>query len=128
MYFLSTAALAPSPTRTITSTEPSPAHPKRKLETTVSTENAIEKKREKPLDQLRLDPSKMSINEETELSQDPVRRETEVVEISPNSLLVAAPVDDGSEPVAIVVPMPGDLKDLNKIEEMCDELCNESPK
>lgn len=120
--------MAPSPTRTITSTEPSPAHPKRKLETTVSTENAVEKKREKPLDQLRLDPSKMSINEEIETNQDSVRPESEIVEISSNSLLSVAPVDDVSEPVASAVSMPGELKDLNKIEEMCDELCNESPK
>lgn len=124
--------MAPSPTRTITSTEPSPAHPKRKLETTVSTENAVEKKREKPLDQLRLDPSKMSINEEIEMSGDSVQPEPEPVEISPNSLESAVPVEAATEPIveaANVLPIPQvELKDLNKIEEMCDELCNESPK
>ncbi len=123
--------MAPSPTRTITSTEPSPAHPKRKLETTVSTENAVEKKREKPLDQLRLDPSKMSINEEVEITPESVQSEPEV-EISSSSLAAAPAVlsEPASEPmIASVLPVPGvELKDLNKIEEMCDELCNESPK
>lgn len=58
------AALAPSPTRTITPSE-SPAQPKRKLETTQSTENAIgiAKKKEKPTDQLKCNPSKVAINE-----------------------------------------------------------------
>ncbi|XP_059612085.1 serine-rich adhesin for platelets isoform X2 [Phlebotomus argentipes] len=47
------AALMPSPTRTITPAE-SPAQPKRKLETTVSMENATgAKKKEKPTDNLR---------------------------------------------------------------------------
>lgn len=123
------AALAPSPTRTITSTEPSPAHPKRKLETTVSTENAVEKKREKPLDQLRLDPSKMSINEEAEIPPDSVPSEATALESIP------APAVPAVEPAAVPVSDPivtnvlaGELKDLNKIEEMCDELCSESPK
>lgn len=115
------AALAPSPTRTITSTEPSPAHPKRKLETTVSTENAVEKKRDKPLDQLKLDPSKMSINEEIEIGADRVHPEPEVVEIAAHSS-----ADD--QIVASELTTPGDLKDLNKIEEMCDELCNATSK
>lgn len=128
-HSISTAALAPSPTRTITSTEPSPAHPKRKLETTVSTENAVEKKREKPLDQLRLDPSKMSINEEIEIAPDTIQSEPEVVEIPSNSLATVSAAETISEPiVANVLPVPAELKDLNKIEEMCDELCNESPK
>ncbi|KAG4075968.1 hypothetical protein HA402_003794 [Bradysia odoriphaga] len=124
------AALAPSPTRTITSTEPSPAHPKRKLETTVSTENAVEKKREKPLDQLKLDPSKMSINEEIEVGAEPVHPESaESFEVAANSLALAAPTEAVSDPiVSSVSHTPGELKDLNKIEEMCDELCNESLK
>ncbi|GAB0094181.1 mucin-5AC [Sergentomyia squamirostris] len=47
------AALMPSPTRTITPAE-SPAQPKRKLETTVSTENATgAKKKEKPTEHLK---------------------------------------------------------------------------
>uniref|UniRef100_A0A1L8DKU6 Protein kinase domain-containing protein n=1 Tax=Nyssomyia neivai TaxID=330878 RepID=A0A1L8DKU6_9DIPT len=50
------AALMPSPTRTITPAE-SPAQPKRKLETTVSMENATgAKKKEKPTENLKNEP------------------------------------------------------------------------
>lgn len=70
----------------------------------------------------------MSINEEIEVSPDSVRPESEVVEVSTNAPVPAA-TEAVSEPVvASVLPIPAELKDLNKIEEMCDELCNESPK
>lgn len=95
------------------------------METTVSTENAVEKKREKPLDQLKLDPSKMSINEEIELGAE----SAEIVNLSENTLALASPAEAVSDPIfASVMPTAGELKDLNKIEEMCDELCNESLK
>lgn len=105
------AALAPSPTRTITPSE-SPAQPKRKLETTQSTENAIgiAKKKEKPTDQLKCDPSKAAINELME--EDPV-----AIEMTP-------PAPFGSETEMLNVDH---TNNLNAIEDMCNKLLNELP-
>jgi hypothetical protein len=60
----------PSQTRTITPSE-SPVQPKRKLESTVSTENAagLTKKKERPTEKLKIDPSK-SIAEITSAPMD----------------------------------------------------------
>lgn len=99
------AALAPSPTRTITPSE-SPAQPKRKLETTVSTENAIGvfKKKDKPADQIKSDMSMKSVNE--------------IMEIDPESKIeIDQPFDHS--------PIVMDSKNLNAIEEICNELLNE---
>lgn len=69
----------------------------------------------------------MSINEEIEISPESVRPELELVKSS-TTLVSAEPVEALSEPV--VLPLSAEMKDLNKIEEMCDELVmsNESPK
>lgn len=105
------AALAPSPTRTITPSE-SPAQPKRKLETTQSTENAIgiAKKKEKPTDQLKCDPSKAAINELME-------EDLVAIEMTP-------PAPFASETEMLNVDH---TKNLNAIEDMCNKLLNELP-
>lgn len=105
------AALAPSPTRTITPSE-SPAQPKRKLETTQSTENAIgiAKKKEKPTDQLKCDPSKVAINELME-------EDLVAIEMTP-------PPPFASETEMLNVDH---TKNLNAIEDMCNKLLNELP-
>lgn len=98
-------ALMPSPTRTITPSE-SPAQPKRKLESTVSTENATggAKKKERPITDLRSDPSRQSIPEAMEI-------ETEPIPTPP----VAVEKDDKKDKVSV-------KESLKKIEELCDEL------
>ena len=123
------AALAPSPTRTITPSE-SPAQPKRKLETTVSTENAIGvmKKKEKPTDQLKSDPSKLSINEQMEV--DPAEQlaatatpvEQESLKQTSTEYADAVAASTTSDISTVVVDQ---LKNLNAIEEICNELLNE---
>lgn len=107
------AALMPSPTRTITPTEMLAAQqPKRKLETTVSTENATggAKKKEKPPEKLKTDPSKQSIAENMEIDPGIVSSLTQTL------------IRDN------LVPSRTDIsKDLQKIGNMCEELLNELP-
>lgn len=100
------AALAPSPTRTITPSE-SPAQPKRKLETVNSTENAIGiiKKKEKTSDQIAKEPSKLVINETME--------EDVVLESSDPTTPIIENISDDQ------------VQNLNAIEEICNELLNE---
>ena len=95
----------PSPTRTITPSE-SPAQTKRKLESTVSTENATggAKKKERPITDLKSDPSRQSIPEAMEI-------ETESVP-TPQ---VAVEKDEKKDKVSV-------KESLKKIEELCDEL------
>lgn len=89
------AALMPSPTRIMTPAE-SPAQPKRKLEQTVSTENATggAKKKEKPIDPTNA--SKLSIPEHMEVETVTPSLESE-----------------------IAIPQQADLA---KVEKICDEL------
>lgn len=104
------AALAPSPTRTITPYE-SPAQPKRKLENTVSTENVTTiKKREKPSEQLKVDPSKLSIAE---------LMETEPITESP---LSANPLIGEDQ---IMASSKNIAKDFAAVENICNELLTE---
>lgn len=99
------AALMPSPTRIMTPAE-SPAQPKRKLESTISQDNIIAgKKKEKPTEKLRNDPSKMTIPEDMDIES--------VVE---ENL-------ENQQPPEI-------MKNLSAVENMCDELLSlsEAPK
>lgn len=104
------AALAPSPTRTMTPAESPAQQPKRKPETTISSESVIgdtsvgARKREKPSDQLKNTQSKLSISEimdvdesEKELLNDPVTKEKRVEELSSTKL---AEVNDAHDDVA----------------------------
>lgn len=101
------AALAPSPTRTITPSE-SPAQPKRKLETVMSTENAIGiiKKKEKTSDQIVKEPTKLAIHESMD--------EDVIVESINQSAPVAEQINKDQ------------VQNLNAIEEICNELLNET--
>lgn len=99
------AALAPSPTRTITPSE-SPAQPKRKLETTISTENAIgiAKKKEKATDQI-------------------VDSATATIPI--NELVEESMIVGESSPPSETTCNEDQTRDFNAIEGMCDELLND---
>lgn len=111
------AALAPSPTRTITPAE-SPAQPKRKLETTVSSDNAIgivmkKDKMAEQMNELYL-PDKMDI--------DTVPEVLEIVEPTEEQLI------DTSPPIEIARDATIQIKDLNAVDEMINELTVEPPK
>lgn len=103
------AALAPSPTRTITPSE-SPAQPKRKLEMGASTESVlgITSKKEKPTEALRNDPSRTILQE---------AMEEDLVIVEPTVHLPESPAKEAADEEQI--------KNLIAIEEMCDELLNE---
>lgn len=111
------AALMPSPTRTITPQESPMQQSKRKLESTVSTENATggAKKKEKPINEFKDDPSKLSIPEvmeiDKETSSSSVKEEVKENEI-----------EEKSENVQDV------QESLKKIEELCDELMEKTDK
>lgn len=101
----------PSSTRTIIPSEgATSAPPKRKLESTVSTENATggAKKKEKPINDVKCDPTKHSIPEDMEV--DPELQET---------LLEIPPKEEEKENVQ---------ESLKKIEELCDELMEKTDK
>lgn len=103
----------PSPTRTITPQESPMQQPKRKLESTVSTENATggAKKKEKAIsDMIMSDPSKHSIPEVMEV-------EPETPPITPSN------DEDADEPT-----VPDVQESLKKIEELCDELMEKTDK
>lgn len=107
------AAIMPSPTRTITPQESPMQQPKRKLESTVSTENATggAKKKEKAIsDMIMSDPSKHSI--------------PEVMEIEPETPPIT-PSNDGN---ANEPSVPDVQESLKKIEELCDELMEKTDK
>lgn len=103
------AALAPSPTRTITPSE-SPAQPKRKLEMGASTESVlgITSKKEKPTETLRNDPSRTVLQE---------AMEEDLLIVEPTVYLPDSPANEPAD--------EEQLKNLIAIEEMCDELLNE---
>lgn len=117
------AALMPSPTRTITPSESSPAHPKRKLETTVSTENATGavKKKEKPIDKLKPDHSQPVIPEVLDMEHSPSPRPMSVETNKSDTI----PVEQES---AVSTPTAAQdvLLDLQNLENLCDELLQET--
>lgn len=103
----------PSSTRTILPSEgATSAPPKRKLESTVSTENATggAKKKEKPINDVKCDPSKHSIPEVMEVDPEP-QKTPPVVETPPKE----------EEKVNV-------QESLKKIEELCDELMEKTDK
>lgn len=115
----------PSPTRTITPQESPMQQPKRKLESTVSTENATggAKKKEKPIDIIKGDPSKHSIAEVMEIEQELPPTPIE----SPPSPPADA-VNKVNEKETVEPPVPDVQESLKKIEELCDELMEKTDK
>lgn len=120
------AALMPSPTRTITPSETSPSQPKRKLESTVSTENAsgIVGKKGKANDKLKIDNSQSVISEAMAVEGLSPSRPSSASDVTSITTETEA-VDD------LQSANPSDtakdvLKDLQNLENMCDELLQES--
>jgi hypothetical protein len=113
-------AIMPSSTRTITPAEIAAAQPKRKLESTVSTENATggAKKKEKPINDVKCDPSKHSIPEVMEVDPEPQKTPT-----PPTFEAPPPPVDDEKKNENNDVQVS-----LKKIEELCDELMEKTDK
>lgn len=106
----------PSSTRTLLPQELASAQPKRKLESTVSTENATggAKKKEKPINDVKCNPSKHSIPEVMEV--DPETKKTPPIEAAPTK------VEETKESAVDV------QESLKKIEELCDELMEKTDK
>ncbi len=108
----------PSPTRTITPQESPMQQPKRKLESTVSTENATggAKKKEKAISDVKSDPSKHSI--------------AEVMEIEQSSPSIQTPLSENKrkEEERVEPPPPDVQESLKKIGELCDELMEKTDK
>lgn len=102
------AALAPSPTRTITPSE-SPAQPKRKLEMGASTESVlgITSKKDKPTEGLRTDPSRTVLQE---------AMDEDLLIVEPTVQLPDSPSNETTEEEK--------QQAINAI-EMCDELLTE---
>lgn len=113
------AALAPSPTRTITPAE-SPAQPKRKLETTVSTDNAIGIIMKKDKIAERINSNELYLPERMEI--DPVPEVLEIVEPTEEQLINTSP------PIEIARDATVQIKDLIAVDEMVNELIAEPPK
>lgn len=111
----------PSSTRTITPAEIAAAQPKRKLESTVSTENATggAKKKEKPINDIKCDPSKHSIPEVMEVDPEPQKTPT-------------PPAFEAPPPPPVEEEKKAENNDvqvsLKKIEELCDELMEKTDK
>nr|XP_029718055.1 LOW QUALITY PROTEIN: uncharacterized protein LOC109412146 [Aedes albopictus] len=120
------AALMPSPTRTITPSESSPAQPKRKLEPTVSTENATGavKKKEKASDRLKPDKSQPVIPEDMDFEQSPSPRPSSTSEMEALKSDVES-IEQESIPSTPIAAQDV-LEDLQNLENMCDELLQET--
>lgn len=111
----------PSPTRTITPQESPMQQPKRKLESTVSTENATggAKKKEKPISEMIMsDPSKHSIPEVMEVEPETPTKTQETLLPPP-----PPPTQTVEEPA-----VPDVQESLKKIGELCDELMEKTDK
>lgn len=82
------AALAPSPTRTITPSPSAALQVKRKPETTISTESMNgARKRDKPTEQIRNAQSKLSISEVMDVEEnEPVNAKQKIAELSSSTL------------------------------------------
>jgi hypothetical protein len=115
-------AIMPSSTRTITPAEIASVQPKRKLESTVSTENATggAKKKEKPINDIKCDPSKHSIPEVMEVDPEPLKTPSPPTFEAPPP---PASVEDEKKMESIDVQ-----ESLKKIEELCDELMEKTDK
>lgn len=134
------AALAPSPTRTMAPAEISAQQPKRKPETTMSSESVHgdalvgARKREKPSDQLKNAQSKLSISEimdvdeaEKEMQNDLATSEPRVEDISSSALAeVNDALEDVIEQPRINVPKQTIANTI--IEEVPPVTANESAK
>lgn len=115
------AALAPSPTRTITPAE-SPAQPKRKLETTISTDNAIGIVMKKDKMAAQNEPNELKICEKMEIDL-----------LSELSAPIIEPTDeqliDTSPPIEIARDATIQMKDVNYIENVVsNKITVEPPK
>ncbi|XP_055586188.1 serine-rich adhesin for platelets isoform X4 [Uranotaenia lowii] len=120
------AALMPSPTRTITPAESSPAQPKRKLEPTVSTENATGavKKKEKAAEKLKSDLSYTVIPEVMDVETPPSPgQESEPVVVSAQTKPEPPQQETDAETPTAAIDV---LEDLLNLENMCDELLQET--
>lgn len=113
----------PSPTRTLTPQESPMQQPKRKLESTVSTENATggAKKKEKAIDEAKASMSKHSIAEVMEVDPEPVKVDL------PSPPPPPAQVEEEAKPPT-VEELPNVQESLKKIEELCDELMEKTDK
>lgn len=105
----------PSSTRTILQSDPTSTPSKRKLESTVSTENATggAKKKEKPINDVK-NPSKHSIPEVMEVDPEPQKASSPFFET-----LIKDEKNNESNDVQ---------ESLKKIEELCDELMEKTDK
>jgi hypothetical protein len=135
------AALMPSPTRTITPAE-SPLQTKRKLESTVSVENAagLMKKKEKQEGELTSQLSKLAIPETMDVEETPTNSMAQVApEPEMQDEKMPEPVvEDEKPPIPPppIVPMDSEpilppsevLKDLQNLGDLCDELLKETTK
>lgn len=112
----------PSSTRTILPSDIASAPPKRKLESTVSTENATggAKKKEKPINDVKCDPSKQSIPEVMEVDPEP-QIATPSPPPPPLQELPTPTVEEKNEAIDV-------QESLKKIEELCDELMEKTDK
>lgn len=113
------AALAPSPTRTITPAE-SPAQPKRKLETTISTDNAIGIIMKKDKMTAQSEPNELTICEKME------------IDLLPESAVLIEPTEeqliDTSPPIEIARDATIQITDKNCMEELTNKISVETPK
>lgn len=107
------AALAPSPTRIMTPAESPAQQPKRKPETTISSESVIgdasvgARKRDKPSDQLKNTQSKSSISEIMDVDESEKERPNEkrIAELSSTTLAdVNNAIHDAAEQPRTIVP------------------------
>ncbi|XP_058467910.1 probable serine/threonine-protein kinase DDB_G0282963 isoform X3 [Malaya genurostris] len=121
------AALMPSPTRTITPSENSPAQPKRKLESTVSTDNAIGavKKKEKSAELLNPNQSQPVIPEVIDVENETptCRSSTCIMETSATENEVTEEINSSDNTPTAAQDV---LEDLQNLENMCDELLQET--
>ncbi|XP_067619057.1 serine/threonine-protein kinase par-1 isoform X2 [Eurosta solidaginis] len=116
------AALMPSPTRTMTPTH-SPVQSKRKLETTVSTDNAhgaVLKKKEKP------GSSSMILQENTVPLTDDIPMETEEDEAAEN-VVVEEPITPAPQKNA-KSSASFSRKDMERVGDLCEQLIQEDTK
>ncbi|XP_058813985.1 uncharacterized protein LOC131677909 isoform X2 [Topomyia yanbarensis] len=122
------AALMPSPTRTITPSENSPAQPKRKLESTVSTENAtgIVKKKEKAIDRLKQNHSQPVIPELMDVENLPSACLSSSTFAIESTTAETKPAEDTNSTDNTPTAARDVLEDLQNLENLCDELLQET--
>lgn len=127
----------PSSTKIITPSSEIGAQSKRKLETTVSTENATggAKKKEKPINEVKCDPSKHSIAEVMEIDQEPQEISTKAEKIEAIPTDEAVPTTSSTSNQQQQQQEENEKEEnidmqesLKKIEELCDELMEKTDK